>query len=123
MFCFQLSLSVASCISYRTLSWFTLFQVAFANTDNYQIKKLCFLCIYSSEFFNLYISLVALLGYLIEMKQNKLLRQVRKAMDEHSRLNIKLELQLFAQQITDSPIYVSCGLFKFNLGLFGSVSI
>lgn len=44
-------------------------------------------------------------------------------MDRNSRLNIKLELQLFAQQITDSPINVSCGLFMFNLGLFGSVSL
>lgn len=44
-------------------------------------------------------------------------------MAENSKLNIKLELQLFAQQINDSPIHVSCGLFIFNLGLFGSVSI
>ena len=66
---------------------------------------------------------MAYLGYLMKMKQNHLLSQIRKAIDENSKLNIKLELQLFAQQITDSPIDVSCGLFTFNLGLFGSVSI
>lgn len=59
----------------------------------------------------------------MKVKQNQLKRQIRKAMAENSKLNIKLDLQLFAQQITDSPINVSCGLFIFNLGLFGSVSI